>query len=89
MAKAFVKMPIGLVGTEGPPELACEGATLRDALEDCVAREPRLRKRIFREDGGVWVGIFVNGQNMRSLGGLDAKLKDGDVIKLMPPIAGG
>jgi sulfur-carrier protein len=89
MAKAFIKMPIGLVGTEGPPELACEGVTLRDALEDCVSREPRLRKRIFREDGGVWVGIFINGQNMRHLGGMDAVLAEGDVIKLMPPIAGG
>jgi molybdopterin synthase sulfur carrier subunit len=89
MAKAFIKMPIGLVGTEGPPELACEGTTLRDALEDCVAKEPRLRKRIFREDGGVWVGIFVNGRNMRQLGGLDTELADGDVIKMIPPIAGG
>jgi MoaD family protein len=89
MAKAFIKLPIGLVGAEGPPELECEGVTLREALEDCVTREPRLRKRIFREDGGVWVGIFVNGQNMRGLGGLDAALTDGDVIKLMPPIAGG
>lgn len=89
MAKAYIKMPIGLAGREGAPELACEGVTLRDALEDCVTKEPRLRKRIFREDGGVWVGIFVNGRNARQLGGLDAELADGDVIKLMPPIAGG
>jgi len=89
MAQAFIKMPIGLVGTDGPPELACEGVTLRDALEDCVAKEPRLQKRIFREDGGVWVGIFVNGRNVRQLAGLDTELADGDVIRLVPPIAGG
>jgi molybdopterin converting factor small subunit len=89
VAKAFIKLPIGLVGVEGPAELACEGVTLRDALQDCVIKEPRLQKRIFREDGGVWVGIFINGRNARQLGGMDAELADGDVIKLMPPIAGG
>jgi molybdopterin synthase sulfur carrier subunit len=89
MSKAAIKLPIGLVGTEGPSELECEGATLREALDDCVAREPRLRPRIFRDDGGVWVGIFINGRNMRQLEGMDTPLADGDVIKLVPPISGG
>jgi molybdopterin converting factor small subunit len=48
-----------------------------------------LKPRIFREDGSVWVGVFVNGRNVRQGEGLATPLKDGDEIRLLPPIAGG
>jgi len=35
------------------------------------------------------VGVFVNDRNMRALGGLAAPVADGDVIRVLPPIAGG
>lgn len=69
--------------------MECEGRTVAEALADCVAKEPRLRARIFREDGTVWVGVFVNGRNVRQGGGLETGLNDGDEIRLLPPIAGG
>jgi sulfur-carrier protein len=89
MATAFIRLPLALVGQDAPQRLECTGSTVREALRDCVAREPRLEKRIFREDGAVWVGIFVNGQNAARTGGLDAPIADGDEIKLMPPVSGG
>ena len=89
MARARIKLPVGLVGADGPRDLVCEGATVGAALADCVARDPRLKPRIFREDGSIWVGVFLNGRNVRSADGLDTALNDGDEIKLMPPIAGG
>ena len=49
--------------------MECEGRDVAEALADCVAREPRLKSRIFREDGTVWVGVFVNGRNVRQAGG--------------------
>ena len=69
--------------------MGCEGATVADALADCVAKEPRLRDRIYRADGSVWVGIFLNGKNIRQAGGLESPLSDGDEIRILPPIAGG
>jgi sulfur-carrier protein len=69
--------------------MECEGTDVREALADCVAREPRLKTRIFREDGSIWVGVFLNGRNIRQAGGLDSPLSDGDQIRLLPPIAGG
>ncbi len=89
VARAHIKLPVGLVGADGPRELDCDGATVGEALADCITREPRLKPRIFREDGGVWVGIFLNGRNVRSVDGMDTLLADGDEIRLMPPIAGG
>jgi MoaD family protein len=89
VARAHIKLPVGLVGADGPRELDCDGATVGEVLRDCIAKEPRLKPKIFREDGGVWVGIFLNGHNVRSVDGMDTVLADGDEIRLMPPIAGG
>ena len=89
MAKALIRLPVGIAGSEGPARMECEGGTVRDALVDCVARQPRLKTRIFRDDGTVWVGVFVNGRNVRQGDGLSTPLADGDEIKLLPPIAGG
>ncbi|BCY18180.1 MAG: MoaD/ThiS family protein [Chloroflexi bacterium] len=44
----------------------------------------------FEEGGFGSLSIFlVNGQDYRSLNGLQTQIKDGDVISLFPPIAGG
>ncbi len=82
-------MPVGIGGPAGSSRLECEGTTVQEALADCVAKEPRLRSRIFREDGTVWVGVFLNGKHVRQTGGLASSLADGDEIRIMPPIGGG
>jgi MoaD family protein len=84
-----MKLPVGLVEGANPAGVECEGRTVAEALADCVARDPRLKSRIFRADGGVWVGVFVNGRNIRQREGLDTPLADGDEIRLLPPIGGG
>ena len=89
MAKALIRLPVGIAGTDGPTRLECDGVTVAEALADCVAKEPRLKTRIFREDGTVWVGVFVNGRNVRQSSGLETRIEDGDEIRLLPPIAGG
>jgi MoaD family protein len=89
MAKAMMKLPPGISGKDGPRTLECQGRDVAEALADCVAKEPRFKERIFREDGSVWVGVFLNGRNVRQIGGLETPLADGDEIRLLPPIAGG
>lgn len=89
MARVSIKLPVGIAGPGGDTHLGCEGATVREALADCITREPRLRTRIFREDGSLWVGVFLNGKNVRQGQGLDTPLSDGDELRILPPIAGG
>lgn len=89
MAKAVIRLPVGIAGAEGRTCMECEGSTVAEVLADCVAKEPRLKTRIFREDGTVWVGVFVNGRNVRQGAGLETRISDGDEIRLLPPIAGG
>ena len=83
MTKALVRLPVG-VAPHGVPELMeCEGATVAQALVDCVAREPRLKNRILRQDGTPWVGVTLNGQDVTTQIGTTT-VKDGDEIRLMP-----
>lgn len=89
MARALVRLPVGIAGDGGPKVMECEASTVGEALDDCVVREPRLKTRIFRDDGSVWVGVFLNGKNVRQAGGLASPLADGDEIRILPPIAGG
>lgn len=89
MTTARVKLPVGLAAPGEPATLECEGDTVGQALADCIAKEPRLKTRVFREGGEMWAGVFLNGRNVRQFQGLETALSDGDEIKILPPIAGG
>jgi molybdopterin synthase sulfur carrier subunit len=88
MAKVRVRLPLGVTYPEPQKDLECEGATVEDVVKAAIAAEPRLEPRIYK-DGKLYVGVFVNDRNMRNLGGFEAPVTDGDVIRIMPPIAGG
>ncbi len=88
MAKVRVKLPLGVTYPDPQKELECEGGTVEEALTAAIAAEPRLEPRIYK-DGRLYVGVFVNDRNIAHLGGLTAPLSDGDVIRVLPPIAGG
>jgi molybdopterin converting factor small subunit len=88
VAKVRVKLPLGVTYPDPQKELECEGLTVEEALTAAIAAEPRLEPRIYK-DGRLFVGVFVNERNIANLGGLAAPLSDGDVIRVLPPIAGG
>jgi molybdopterin converting factor small subunit len=89
MATVRMKLPVGLTYPEGQKEVECHGATVAEALEDVLQKEPRLRSRVYKDDGKLFVGVFLNNQNTRMLQGMDTPLSDGDELRIMPPIAGG
>ena len=69
-----------------------DGTTsLRTVLDTAVATRPRLDARIRDETGALrrHVNVFVDGQDVRRAGGLDAPVGSGAVIHILPSIAGG
>ncbi len=89
MAKVTVKLPVGMVVAGGRSEVAVDAATAGEALDKAIAVEDSIRSRVYRDDGRMYAGVFVGGRNIKLAGGLDAELKDGDVLQIVPPISGG
>ncbi len=77
--------------TAGADEVAAEGSSLRQVLENLEQRHPGIRERLLDEKGDIrrFVNIYVNGDDVRFLDSLNSKVKDGDDISIVPAIAGG
>jgi molybdopterin synthase sulfur carrier subunit len=76
--------------TGGAKAVDGSGDTLADLLTDLDARHPGLRDRLIK-DGSLhrFVNIYINDEDVRFLGSLDAKLADGDNVTILPAVAGG
>ena len=67
------------------------GAPIGDVIRELIARKPGLEGHILDARGMVvpYVSVFVEGRDIRYLGGLATALADGDEIAIFPPVAGG
>ncbi|GGD16083.1 MoaD/ThiS family protein [Nocardioides daphniae] len=86
-----VKIPtIMRTYTDGEKAVTGEGATLAALIEDLEAKHPGIAERLL-EDGKLrrFVNVYVNDEDVRFLGGLEAKLSDGDEVVVLPAVAGG
>lgn len=89
MAKVHVKLPVGITHPDRLPDMEVEAATVGEALRKAIAHDARLAGRVFTHDGGFATAAFLNGVSAKRLRGMETPLADGDVLALMPPIAGG
>lgn len=89
MASVVVKLPVGMTTGDGRAEIECDAATVGEALEKAIVVEPRMRPRIFRDDGRMYAGVFLNGRNINAREGTDTPLDDGDKLAVVPPLSGG
>ena len=76
--------------TGGEKAVTGSGDTLADLFSDLDARHPGLRDRLIK-DGSLhrFVNVYVNDEDVRFLGSLEAKLSDGDTVTILPAVAGG
>jgi molybdopterin synthase sulfur carrier subunit len=63
----------------------------RPLIDDLDTRHGGLKGRLLTPEGGLhrFVNIYVNDEDVRFLGSLDATLNDGDSITILPAVAGG
>lgn len=77
--------------TGGQAVLAGTGSSIGEILGAIATEHPGVRPQLFNEDGSLhkFLNVYINDDDVRYLGGLDAPVTDGDEITLLPAVAGG
>ena len=76
--------------TDGAKAVDGEGATLAALIDNLEANHPGIKERLI-EGGDLrrFVNVYVNDEDVRFIGGLEAELSDGDQVVVLPAVAGG
>ena len=88
MPAITVGLPAALTSPAPPRDIACEAATVGEALLAVVAQAPRYEQRIFYGDR-LLVVVTLNGRHLPPAEVKATKLATGDRIEVMAPVAGG
>ena len=87
-----VKIPTQLrAATGGASEASVEGTTVSEVLEGLFAQFGELRERIADDNGGLrrFVNVYLAGEDIRFLDGIDTTVPDGSELTILPAVAGG
>jgi molybdopterin converting factor small subunit len=89
---ADVRLPTVLrAQADGQANLTVDGATVGEVFQTLVTTYPGLRGNLLDDAGGLhkFVNVYKNDEDIRYLEGLDTKVDDGDVLSILPAVAGG
>lgn len=83
--------------TDGAKAVTAQGETLGALIDDLEANHTGIKERLVeaKDDAGDsvdlrrFVNVYVNDEDVRFIGGLDASLTDGDQVVVLPAVAGG
>jgi MoaD family protein len=87
-----IKLPAQLRAAAGnATEAQVDGATVGEALDALYIQHGELRERIADGDGGLrrFVNVYLGGEDIRFLDGLQTPVADGDELTILPAVAGG
>ena len=87
-----VKLPTMLrAQAEGQGTVAVDGETVGAVFAALVERYPGLRDNLLDASGGLhkFVNVYKDDDDIRYLEGLDTTVADGDVLSILPAVAGG
>jgi sulfur-carrier protein len=87
-----VKLPTQLRDAAGGATSAeVVGGTVGEALDALYARHGELRSRMADDDGGLrrFVNVYLAGEDIRFLDGLETAVPDGAELTVLPAVAGG
>ena len=74
----------------GARQVEVDGDTVRAVLDDLVERHPALGAQIY-DNGEIaqFVNVYLGGEDVRTLDGLDTAVAPGQTVILLPAMAGG
>jgi sulfur-carrier protein len=82
--------PVLRVEAGGSRTVDVDGTSVREALEALVDAHPALASRVRAGDGvPTFLNVFVDGEDIRLLDGLETPLRPGAKVLLLPAVAGG
>ena len=75
----------------GAKSLQLEGDSIRAVVDELVSQHPSLTSQLLTDDGDLnrFVNVYVNGQDVRYMAGLDTPVAPADEVRLLPAMAGG
>ena len=76
--------------TNGERQVEADGENVRELLDDLMERFPSLRDQLL-EDGDIapFVNVYVEGEDVRTLDGIETPVREGATVILLPAMAGG
>jgi sulfur-carrier protein len=83
--------PVLRASVGGAKQIDVPGSTVGELLEGLVAVHPGLRDQLFSPDGELnrFVNVYVDGQDVRYLGGTATPVDPRDELVILPAMAGG
>jgi molybdopterin synthase sulfur carrier subunit len=86
-----VRIPPALrTETNGERAVPAAGNTVGELLDDLMSRFPGLRRQLVEGDElAPFVNVYVEGEDVRTLEGLETPVREGAQVILLPAMAGG
>jgi sulfur-carrier protein len=75
----------------GAKSVQTEGSTVAEVLEEMNTSFPGFREQITMDDGSLhrFVNIYINDEDIRYMQSLETPVNAGDVVSILPALAGG
>lgn len=76
--------------TDGRPEVECTSESISELLDELEKAYPGMKERL-SEGGKIrrFINLYVNDEDIRFLEKENTQLKNGDILSIVPAIAGG
>ena len=78
--------------TNGQDKVTVNGSDTLDGVINALEQEyPGLKARVCDDSGELrnFVNVYINGEDVRFLDGLNSAVKSGDEVSVVPAVAGG
>ncbi|WMW24114.1 ubiquitin-like small modifier protein 1 [Methanolobus sediminis] len=93
MANIKVKLFANLREIAQTSSLSLTGDSVKEVLFSLTEQYPALKELVFEVGDDVklcgYINVFLNGNNIKHMEGLDTILNDDDELGIFPPVSGG